>query len=99
LLTRGNPAENGLAKGPVVMKKMTILDLQQPRPGYWYIDRTGKLIKVKMVRHGLAGIEAVLIQYVEETTHSISIDDWQCLDFVVPRYRQGNVILESDNVF
>ena len=76
---------------------MTMFDLQEPRPGYWYINRTGKLIKVKMVMLGLEGIESVLIQYVEGTTHSISIDDWQCLDLVVPRYEQGDVILESDS--
>lgn len=74
-----------------------MFDLQEPKPGYWYINRTGKLMKVKMVMHGLESIESVLIQYVEGTTHSISIDDWQCLDLVVPRYEQADVILESDS--
>lgn len=74
-----------------------MLDLQEPRPGYWYINRTGKLMKVKMVVHGVKGIASVLIQYVEGTTHSISIDDWHCLDLVVPRYEPGDVILESDS--
>lgn len=75
-----------------------MFDLHQPRPGHWYINRTGKLMKVKMVMYGLDGIESVLIQYVEGTTYAISNDDWQCLDLVVPRYDQGDVILESDNV-
>lgn len=74
-----------------------MLEMQEPKPGYWYINRTGKLMKVKMVMLGLEGIESVLIQYVEGTTHSISIDDWQCLDLVVPRYEETDVILESDN--
>ena len=74
-----------------------MLDLQEPRPGYWYINRTGKLMKVKMVMHGLEGIESALIQCVEGITHFISIDDWQCLDLVVPRYELCDVILEGDN--
>jgi len=78
---------------------MTMLDLQQPRPGYWYISRTGKMMKVKMLRYGRDDIEWVLIQYVEGATHTISLSDWQCLDLVVPRYEQGHVILESDNAF
>jgi hypothetical protein len=76
---------------------MTMLDLQEPRPGFWYINRAGKLMKVKMVMHGLEGIVSVLIQYVEGTMHFISIDDWRCLDLVVPRYEQGDVIFESDS--
>lgn len=75
---------------------MSSIDLYDPRPGYWYINRTGKLMKVKMVMLGTSGVEAVLIQYVEGTTITISIDDWRCLDLVVPRYDQGEVVLESD---
>lgn len=74
-----------------------MLNLQEPRPGYWYINCAGKLMKVKMVMHGLNGIESVVIQYAEGTTHYISIDDWQCLDLVSPRDEQGDVILESDS--
>jgi hypothetical protein len=74
-----------------------MLNLQEPRPGYWYINRAGKLMKVKMVMHGMNGIESVLIQYVEGITHAINIDAWQCLDLVSPRYEQGDVILESDS--
>ena len=40
-----------------------MLDLQEPRPGYWYINRTGKLMKVKMVMHGLQGIEDGLSRF------------------------------------
>lgn len=74
-----------------------MLDLQEPRPGYWYINRTGKLMKVKMVVYGTKGMESVLIQYVEGTMHSISMDDWQCLDLVVPHYGRDDVVFESDS--
>lgn len=74
-----------------------MFDLQEPRPGYWYINRTGKLMKVKMVMYGMEGMESVLIQYVEGATHSISMEDWQCLDLVAPHYGQDDVVFESDS--
>ena len=76
-----------------------MLDLHEPKPGYWYINRTGKLMKVKMVIHGAEGVSTVLIQYVEGATQTISIDDWRCLDLVVPRYDHGKAVLESDQSF
>ena len=78
---------------------MSNVDLTQPRPGHWYINRTGKLMKVKMVMLGNTGPEAVLIQYVEGSTITISMTDWDCLDLVVPRYNQGQVVLESEQSF
>lgn len=72
-------------------------DLQEPRPGYWYINRTGKLMKVRMVMYGIHGAESVLLQYVEGSMHSISMFDWQCLDLVTPHYRRDDVALESDS--
>lgn len=70
--------------------------MQQPKPGYWYINRTGKLMKVKMVLFGDAGPETVLLQYVEGPTVMISMSDWQCLDLVVPHYSDDETVLESD---
>lgn len=75
---------------------MSSIDLREPKPGYWYINRTGKLMKVKMVMLGQSGPEAVLIQYVEGSTLTISMNDWNSLDLVVPRYNQGQVVLESE---
>ena len=72
-------------------------DLHEPVPGYWYINRTGKLMRVRFVTFGESGIESVLIQYIEGSTQSISIDDWRCLDLVIPRYDQGDVLIESDS--
>lgn len=78
---------------------MDNLDLQQPLPGYWYINRTGKLMKVKMVMLGHEGIESILLEYIEGATQTISIEDWQCLDLVIPRHEQGEILLETDNAF
>ena len=72
-------------------------DLHEPVPGYWYINRTGKLMRVRFVSHGKNGVESILIQYIEGATQTISIEDWRCLDLVIPRYDQGEVLLESDN--
>jgi hypothetical protein len=76
---------------------MIMLDLQEPRPGYWYINRTGKLMKVRMVMYGIHGAESVLLQYVEGSIHTISMLDWQCLDLVAPHDGQDDVVLESDS--
>lgn len=73
-----------------------MFDMHEPKPGYWYINRTGKLIKVKMVMRGLGAIESVLLQYIEGSTYTISMDDWQCLDLVIPRYEATDVISEKD---
>ena len=73
-----------------------MFDLQEPKPNYWYINRIGKLMKVRMVLHGEDGIETVLIQYTEGTMHCISIDDWKCLDLVTPNYAQTDTSFESD---
>ena len=78
-------------------EEAVVSELHEPVPGYWYINRTGKLMRVRFVAHGVNGIESVLIQYIEGATQSISIDDWRCLDLVIPRYDQGDVLLESDN--
>lgn len=70
----------------------------KPKPGYWYINRTGKLMKVKMVMHGTEGPSAVLIQYVEGTCQTISINDWCRLDLVVPQYDHGEAVRGSDQL-
>jgi hypothetical protein len=72
-------------------------DLHEPVPGYWYINRTGKLMRVRFVTFGVNGMESVLIQYIEGSTQTISIDDWRCLDLVIPRYDLGDIRLESDS--
>lgn len=71
-------------------------DMHEPVPGYWYINRTGKLMRVRFVTFGVNGMESVLIQYIEGSTQTISIEDWRCLDLVIPRYDQGDVLIESD---
>ena len=78
-------------------ERMSMYDLQEPKPNYWYINRIGKLIKVRMVLHGVEGIETVLIQYAEGTMHCISIDDWNCLDLVAPNYAETDTALENDS--
>jgi len=70
--------------------------MQQPKPGDWYINRTGKLMKVKMVLLGATGPETVLLQYVEGLTVMISMSDWQCLDLVVPHDTEEEAVFESD---
>jgi len=74
----------------------TTILMQQPKPGHWYINRTGKLMKVKMVLLGTSGPETVLLQYVEGLTVMISMSDWHCLDLVVPNETEEEAVFESD---
>jgi hypothetical protein len=70
--------------------------LNQPIPGYWYINRTGKLMKVRMVGYAGENMYSVLIEYPEGTRRSISIRDWQCLDLIIPRRGPDEVVAEKE---
>jgi hypothetical protein len=73
-----------------------VLDLYEPIPGYWYINRTGKLMKVKMVGYDGNRAANVLIQFQEGNTRLIDINDWRCLDLIVPRRDQGEEVTENE---
>lgn len=74
-----------------------MIELSKPKPGYWYINRAGKLIKVRLVVHE-AGLPAqVLFQFLEGGIEIVSIADWQCLDLMVPRSRDGGLAEGTGN--
>ena len=56
---------------------------QPPQVSTWYINRTGKLLKVKMVLHDRQGPVRVLVEYIDGVHQITSIDDWYCLDLNV----------------
>ena len=70
---------------------------REPLPGYWYINHTGQLIRVRLVAYGMGGIETILLQDIEGITECINIRDWYDLDLVVPSYDQSELLLGSDS--
>jgi len=67
-----------------------------PSPGSWYVNRTGKLIKVMMVVYDKVGPVSVLLEYRDGQTQLINIASWYCLDLIVhahipsPSYAEDN---------
>ncbi len=49
---------------------------QEPVPGAWYVNRTGKLMKVRLLLYAGRRRQALLIEYLEGQRQIIGIDDW-----------------------
>lgn len=56
---------------------------QIPAVNHWYVNKTGKPMKVRLVMVGGQGPEKVLLEYLDHTRTSIDIDAWNCLDLDV----------------
>jgi hypothetical protein len=67
-----------------------------PVPGYWYINTSGKLIRVRLI--GYVGLKActVIIQYIDGLIRTIDIDDWHGLDILMPCSDHEALLCESD---
>lgn len=53
---------------------------QTPRIGTWYVNMTGKLMKVRMLLYFHGVLSAVAIEYLDGHNALIQVDDWNCLD-------------------
>ncbi len=67
---------------------------QEPVPGSWYVNRTGKLMKVRLMLYRGRRRRALLIEYLEGQCQIVGIDDWYRLqlhrrDAVLENRRQG----------
>ncbi len=51
-----------------------------PTANTWYVNPTGKLIKVRMLSYTQGKLMAVLIEYLEGTSQCVSVEDWNKLD-------------------
>ena len=67
-----------------------------PVPGYWYINASGELIRVRLIGYDGSIPSTALIQYVDGTTCIIEIDDWQGLDILMPADEYEALRRESD---
>ncbi|NOX42867.1 MAG: hypothetical protein GXP19_03915 [Gammaproteobacteria bacterium] len=53
---------------------------QKPIVNAWYVNQTGKLVKVRMLDYEAGNLAKVLIEYLEGNTILVGINDWNKLD-------------------
>lgn len=53
--------------------------MQSPVVGTWYVNQTGKLIKVRMLLYVRDGLQNVMVEYLDGSLALVSADDWYCL--------------------
>ena len=53
---------------------------QKPVVGAWYVNRTGKLMKIKMMAYNNSDAECVMIEYLDGNRQIVNIDSWYCLE-------------------
>jgi hypothetical protein len=53
---------------------------QAPVVGNWYVNRTGQLIKVKMMELVQGAPARAMIEYLDGTRKVINMDAWSCLE-------------------
>ncbi len=56
---------------------------QQPRVGSWYVNMTGKLMKVRALVYHFGRLTGVSIEYLDGSRHLADITSWNCLDLTV----------------
>lgn len=59
--------------------------LQEPVVGSWYLNQTGKLMKVRMLLHTEQQLSRVMIEYLDSSVKIVDIDAWNFLDLNVRR--------------
>lgn len=52
----------------------------EPVIGNWYVNRTGQLIKVRLLAYQSAKPVSAMIEYLDGTTKVIDMEAWSCLE-------------------
>jgi hypothetical protein len=59
--------------------------LQEPIVGSWYLNQTGKLMKVRMLMFTEQRLAKVMIEYLDSSVKIVDIEAWNFLDLNVRR--------------
>ena len=59
--------------------------LQEPIVGSWYLNQTGKLMKVRMLMFTEQSLSRVMIEYLDSSVKIVDIDAWNFLDLNMRR--------------
>ena len=54
--------------------------VHEPVVGAWYVNKTGKVMKVKLVSYTHTFLSSVMIEYLDGTRQIVDIDAWYCLE-------------------
>lgn len=57
--------------------------LQEPVVGSWYLNQTGKLMKVRMLMFSAQRLSKVMIEYLDGSIMIVDIEAWNFLDLNV----------------
>jgi hypothetical protein len=49
---------------------------QDPLPDSWYVDETGKVLKVKLLLYSESHLDAVIVETLEGKHQSIRLEKW-----------------------
>lgn len=63
---------------------------QEPVAGNWYVNKTGKLFKVKLVSLTRRTVEKVMLEYLDGCVTIISNKEWQVLRSHFPGANKKN---------
>jgi len=64
-----------------------------PSANTWYVNPTGKLIKVRMLSFTEGKLTAILVEYLEGTSHVVTIEDWYKLDLTKHTWMPENDLM------
>lgn len=51
-----------------------------PLPNHWYMNQSGKLIKVRLLSYTDGELTGVLLEFLEGATMRVSAEEWYKLD-------------------
>ncbi|MBI3563350.1 MAG: hypothetical protein HY080_16725 [Gammaproteobacteria bacterium] len=66
-----------------------------PVVGNWYVNRTGQLVKVKMMELVSGSPSKAMIEYLDGTTKIIDMQAWSCLELNRHLSRSGSVRFQN----
>ena len=52
----------------------------QPVVGNWYMNKTGKLLKVKMLMYADTQPSSIVIEYLDGSRQIVDMASWSCLE-------------------
>ncbi len=67
-------------QGGIIQGGLMLYTKQEPEVGAWYTNRTGKLMKVKLVLYRHENPLRVMIEFLEGQHKIVNIDDWYYLE-------------------
>ena len=67
----------------------------EPTIGAWYVNATGKLMKVKMMIYRQGKPTGVMIEYLDGVRNVVGMGEWTCLELNHHLNRGGSVLFQN----